>query len=104
MKKGIILKISIFALILILIFTTILYYSDNIKSLKNLLSPKKSINEKKTEKVVDVTGIELGKEAQHEHIYKTIYDETNHWEECTVCQEKRNEKKHTITTTWANRK
>lgn len=31
-----------------------------------------------------------------------MYDNTNHWEECIVCNEKRNLKTHIITTKWAN--
>ena len=30
-----------------------------------------------------------------------MYDEEKHWEECTICNEKRNEVVHSFTTTWA---
>lgn len=52
--------------------------------IRNLLKTASDIT------VVDVTGLILGKETQHEHLWKTMYDETNHWEECTVCGEKNN--------------
>ena len=51
--------------------------------------------------VVDVTGLILGKETQHEHIWKTMYDENLHWNECMACGEKQEEITHTYTTTWA---
>ena len=52
---------------------------------------------------IDITGITPSPESQHEHIYKTHYDDTKHWEECTVCSLKRNEQTHSLTTTWALR-
>ena len=51
--------------------------------------------------VVDVTGLILGKETQHEHLWKTMYDENMHWQECMACGEKQQEIVHTYTTTWA---
>ena len=30
-----------------------------------------------------------------------MYDEEKHWEECTICNEKRNEVVHSFKTTWA---
>lgn len=35
--------------------------------------------------IIDVTGIIPGKETEHEHLYKTMYDDNKHWKECTVC-------------------
>ena len=66
MKKRIILKISIFALILILIFVGILHYSDNIKQL-SLIKNIKHANERNNQEeitTIDVTEIELGKETR----------------------------------------
>lgn len=88
MKK----KISIVILTLILIFIGILFYSDNIKNLR-FFENKKAINESEIT-TIDVTGIELGKETEHGHIYKTMYDDNKHWEECKICGEKANEVKH----------
>ena len=51
---------------------------------------------------VDVTGILPGKETQHEHIYKTLYDEDKHWEECMACGERQNENVHSYERKFAN--
>ncbi len=53
---------------------------------------------------VDVTGITPGKETQHEHIYKTMYDENKHWEECMSCGEIQNEYLHSYQKKFANEK
>lgn len=37
---------------------------------------------------------------EHTHIWATTYDNTNHWEYCTVCGEKRNVTAHTFTDHW----
>ncbi len=44
--------------------------------------------------VIDVTYLENNGNLEHEHLYKTMYDENKHWEECTVCGGKNNEINH----------
>ena len=52
--------------------------------------------------VIDVTNLKNNGNIQHDHILKTVYDENEHWSECTVCGEKTNIKSHTYATTWAS--
>ncbi len=60
-------------------------------------------NEKNIKKntVVDVTDLEDNGNIEHEHIFKTMYDENYHWEECTICGQKNDIIEHSFTTTWA---
>ena len=49
-----------------------------------------------TTKVSSVaSSTQVDEEIIHTHIWATSYDTSNHWEYCTVCQEKRNIKSHT---------
>lgn len=98
-KIKLIATIAIWSTILIMI---ILGYTEYIK--KNKLS-KNNISVLSEENVttIDITGITPAPESEHEHIYKTQYDNTKHWEECAVCGLKRNEATHSLTRTWALR-
>ena len=77
-------------------------YTDKIS--KNKLT-KNNVNALSDRDIttIDITGITPAPESQHEHIYITQYDDTKHWEECTICSAKRNEQTHSLTTTWALR-
>ena len=96
-------KIKLIAIVVILSLILIMIicaYTDKIQ--KNKLT-KNNVNALNNVQIttVDITGITPSPESQHEHIYKTHYDDTKHWEECTVCFIKRNERMHSLTTTWA---
>ncbi len=86
-------------LILILVFALVIYSKD-IREIKTIKDKKQAINEVIEVTTIDVTGILLGKETQHEHIYKTMYDQEKHWEECMSCGGIQNEKEHSFTRTW----
>ncbi len=97
-------------ILIVLVFVGLIMYSqkikltnviENIKAIIGIENTPDTLNEITT---IDVTGIITGKETEHEHIYKTIYDENKHWEECKSCGEKRNESTHSFTTTWATGK
>ncbi len=94
MKKRNLIKMIIIALILISILGAVMWYSKSINKLLLIENIKQAINEENNITTIDVTGIELGKETEHEHIYKTVYDEEKHWEECTACGEKNNISNH----------
>ena len=97
-KIKLIATIIIIAIILIMIICA---YADRLyknKLTKNKLSALSDGNVT----TIDITGITPSPESQHEHIYKTYYDNTKHWEECTICNVKRNEVNHSFITTWAN--
>ena len=81
MKKRNLIKMIIIALILISILGAVMWYSKSINKLLLIENIKQAINEENNITTIDVTGIELGKETEHEHIYKTVYDEEKHWEE-----------------------
>ena len=98
-------KIKLIATIIILLIILIMIlcaYTDKIKKKKILKNELSALGDGKIT-TIDITGITPSPESQHEHIYKTHYDDTKHWEECTVCPAKRNEQVHSITTTWALR-
>ncbi len=46
---------------------------------------------------IDVTYLEDGGMVEHEHTFKTMYDENKHWEECTLCGKRGGEVEHTYT-------
>ncbi len=94
-KKQLIFLLSF--LIVISILGLLSFYLFKIDFIKNIKSSKllKSVEDNIT--TIDVTGLIIGQETQHEHIYKTMYNNSKHWEECTVCPAKRNEVNHTYT-------
>lgn len=49
-----------------------------------------------TEKI-DLTGLSTG-ELSHSHVLESKYDSTAHWEQCTICNQKFNYRKHNIKT------
>ena len=103
MKNSKTLKLTIIiTLTTITLVLGLLAYTNRIQ--KNKLA-QNNINALNSGNVttIDITGITPSPESQHEHIYKTHYDDTKHWEECTVCGTKRNEQTHSLTTTWALR-
>ncbi len=51
--------------------------------------------------IIDITDLRDNENIEHEHIFKTMYNENEHWEECMVCGEKNNKLGHTYTETWA---
>jgi len=50
------------------------------------------------EEGIDLTGLTMGEEITHNHIYETKYDDIDHWEECIICGIKINKENHTIQT------
>lgn len=52
--------------------------------------------------IVDITNLNSNISIEHEHVYKTTYNENKHWEECIVCGEKNNEIVHALKTTWSS--
>ncbi len=106
MKRRIYLIIKIAVILIGFIFLTT-WYSENINTIKIVENIKQAIIEQKNVEnennitTIDVTNIKIGKETEHEHIYKIKYDDNKHWEECKVCEEKRNIISHTLKTTWA---
>ena len=97
MKKRTIL--FIFSILIILIGMLIFSEkTDFINSIENTKSKK--IEEIEITKI-DVTDLENNGNLDHEHLFKTMYDENKHWEECTICGVVNNESKHSYVTTWA---
>jgi len=76
---------------------------NKIGILKNIKEKNKQSAENTDVTVVDVTNMVTGSDINHQHIYKTMYDSTQHWNECTICHAKNNIVNHNITTTWALR-
>ena len=98
-------KIAIICMIFILCMITIVctLKINKIDILKNIREKNKQVAENTEITTVDVTNMITGSSINHQHIYKTMYDSTQHWEECTICHEKNNVVNHSITTTWALR-
>lgn len=103
MKKKILL---ILALITFLIVGSIMIYEKSnsisiIENIKNKINPKVQIEENKDITIVDITNLETGSNINHQHVFKTSSNTTQHWNECTICHEKENIENHNFTTTWA---
>ena len=88
----------IFILCMIAIICTLKI--NKIDILKNIREKNKQVAENTEITTVDVTNMVTGSDINHQHIYKTIYDSTQHWEECTVCHKKNNITNHNFITTW----
>ncbi len=108
MKKSIFLKVGIFFFIVIISIIALVVFSEKVQKIEFVEYIKQAINEKfeKTEDEtytvsgitkVDVTNLEDKGNIEHEHTFKTMYDENKHWEECTSCGEKYNEVAHSYT-------
>ena len=96
-KIKVIVKAIITGIILIM---TVSACSNKIKKNKLLRNNINALNNGDTT-TIDITGTTPSPESQHEHIYKTLYDDTKHWEECTVCGIERNETIHSLITKYA---
>ncbi len=115
-RKKVISKILIVTFIAILAIIFMFLFSDKVhevefiekirkqaivfsEQIQNSISNSNVASEVTT---IDVTYLEKGKDFEHSHLFKTMFNETKHWEECTVCGEKNNEKTHTYTRSWAS--
>ncbi|MCI8291101.1 MAG: hypothetical protein HFJ25_02445 [Clostridia bacterium] len=100
MKKKI--MFSIVIVLLVLSGLLFVYEMDFLEGIKNNIGKRMEEN---TELVgvtkIDVTNLSNNGVIEHEHVYKTMYDENKHWEECIICKQRRNEIVHNYTTTWA---
>ena len=108
MKRKKLIKIFLPIIFMIfLIIALIMFFKSkyNINLFENMKVLSKVQNQQENDTsditVLDVTGIMPGEETQHEHIYKTMYDEGKHWEECMSCGKIQNETVHSFTTKWA---
>ncbi len=101
-KKQKIIIVIIFALLIgLIIFFSIGIILIPIENIKNKISKQSKVTENENITTVDVTDLETGSNINHEHIFKTVSNSTEHWNECTICHEKENIKNHNFTTTWA---
>ena len=98
-------KIIIISMIFIICVIAIMYIFKiyKIDILKNVKEQNKKATENTDITVVDVTNIVTGSNINHEHVYKSMYDNIHHWNECTICHEKNNIVNHNSTTTWSLR-
>lgn len=106
MKK--ILKIIAILFIFLLLITTLFLFSRkiNITNIKQIITSKLNSESSTASNVtvVDVTNLDSNIAIEHEHIFKSQYDDTNHWEECIICNNKQNIVTHTFKTSWASGK
>ena len=95
MKKKILILIVILLGILVFLCTT--QKINLMQNLKKIIN-KQDENTKQIKEVtkVDITDLESNINIEHEHIFKTAYDETNHWKECTICGKKENKLNHSL--------
>lgn len=80
--------------------TSKLSWIENIKRVMSKQIQEDSAISNVDATVVDVTGLIIGEETGHEHIYKTKYDEVQHWEECVSCGIIQNDLKHEFSREW----
>ena len=100
-KRRVVIVCVIFILCIIAVVCTLKI--NKIDILKNIREKNRQVAENIGVTTVDVTNMVTGSNINHQHIYKTMYDSTQHWEECMICHEKNNVVNHNITTTWALR-
>lgn len=107
-KKKLVISTVLLVLVLCVGLTV---YSETVKPIGIIENIKRALGEIMQSSnsdvqnitTIDVTGIELGRETEHEHVYKTMSDEEKHWEECIVCGEKQDEIGHQyIDIGWTN--
>ncbi len=95
---------KIIAIILILGVLALFYSKINkislIENIRQKIAQKEEIQNINDITTIDVTDLEDNTNIEHEHIYKTNYDKNSHWEECTICNQKRNEQIHSYTSSW----
>ncbi len=53
-----------------------------------------------TKRVIDITYLAMGDEVGHNHVYETKYDNSIHWKECIICNNKIESASHTYSETW----
>ncbi len=96
--------ITIIAIILILGIVILFFSKVNkislIESIKQKIAKAEEIQTVNEVTTVDITDLEDNGNLEHDHIFKTVYDKENHWEECTICGQKVNEKNHSYTSSW----
>lgn len=95
-------KIVIFIGSFILIFIGVILYSSALKNISIFNNKNNAINEQNRDvTIVDVTDLDLGDGVGHQHLFKTQYDENQHWEECTLCHKKKDIMIHSFTRNWS---
>lgn len=101
MKKIFKILIIVFIVIIIIgliLFSKRIYRISLIKNEKQaLIEP--NANDETT--IIDVTNLSNDLKINHQHVLKTQYNNKEHWEECTVCNEKQNITKHSLIIQWA---
>ena len=103
MKK--IFNITTITVIILILGIVILFCSkineiSIIETIKQKIAKTEEIQNASEVTTIDVTDLEDNGNLEHEHIFKTMYDENQHWEECTICGQKVNEKNHSYTSSW----
>ncbi len=93
-------KIIASFLIILILITTLpiapisLAVSEQIEKITQIAA-----EEKVGVSTIDLTGLAMGSEASHTHIYEKKYDSTAHWDQCWICQNTINRQSHNITRT-----
>ncbi len=102
--KIIAITIIILILVIVILFCSKINKISIIENIKQKIAKTEEIQTANEVTIIDVTDLEDNGNLEHEHIFKTIYDENKHWEECKICRKKNNEASHTYKTTWAEGK
>ncbi len=101
MKK--IFKIVAIAVIILILGILTLFYSrinkiSLIENIRQKIAQTEEIQNASEITTIDVTDLEDNGNLEHEHIFKTMYNENEHWEECRICEQKINKAGHTYET------
>ncbi len=108
MKKNFLFKTAIIILIIVSLTISLILICKNIftfnifENIKQHISKQTENNASENITVIDVTNLEGNAIIEHEHTFKTMYDENNHWEECITCEQKQNIISHSYNKTWSN--
>ena len=75
-------------------------FIENIKqTIEEMINPNATGMSNAT--TIDVTNIVNDDWFEHEHEWNWKFDDTNHWQECEICKERKDESTHTVTENWS---
>ena len=102
MKKKVVIIIWILLTIGLVLFLENIYKINFIENINKVMKNKEKSNSELGDiTTIDVTDLDGSITIDHLHTFKTMYDENNHWEECTICGEIEEQSKHEIQKVWA---
>ena len=93
--------LAILIAILSLLAINLLVSNNSIKdSTKDVVIPTDEPSQAIGTTTLDITYLSTASVAPHQHIYKSVYNTSQHWNECIICAQKINVANHSYTDHW----